>query len=110
MKLRTLLAACVAVSSLSFAGAAFAETPITVKLASPLAAPTKIVAGGAVFVCAGDTCTATPATPQTFSTATCKTLAKNVGVVASFNSNKSFDDARLSTCNAVAATTQMATR
>jgi len=54
MNLRMLTVA--AVLSLSFAGAAYADGKVTASLKAPVAAKTKVVAGGAVFVCEGDTC------------------------------------------------------
>ncbi|MFZ5721395.1 MAG: CC_3452 family protein [Pseudomonadota bacterium] len=97
MKLQ-ILAACAALATLS-AGAAFAGEPITAKLASPVAEKTKFIAGGAMFNCEGDTCIALAPTSQTFATATCKTIADEVGVVASFEGRKSFDDTKLAKCN-----------
>jgi hypothetical protein len=110
MKLHTLAAACAAFVTVSIAGAAFAETPVTVKLAAPLATKTKLIAGGAVFLCEGDTCLASAPTSQTYATSTCKDLAKNVGAIASFSgSRKSLDADKLGACNAVAASaTQVA--
>ena len=56
MKLQ-ILAACAALVSLS-AGSALAADSITAKLASPVAAPTKFIAGGAMFKCDADACVA----------------------------------------------------
>ena len=100
MKLQ-FLAACAALATLS-AGAAFAGEPITAKLAAPVAEKTKFIAGGAMFNCEGDTCVALAPTSQTFATATCKTIADEVGVVASFEGRKSLDESRLAKCNAKA--------
>lgn len=103
MKLQTLAAACAALVTVSFAGAALADDPITAKLAQPVAAKTKIIAGGAVFMCEGDTCFAGAPSSRTFATTTCKDLAKTVGAVASFGgSRKQLDDAKLTQCNAAA--------
>ena len=55
MKLRT-LAAVAAVSVSMFAGAAFADGRIAAALDAPVPAKTKVVAGGAVFVCEGSEC------------------------------------------------------
>jgi hypothetical protein len=102
MKLQTLAAACAAIASLS-ATAAFAAEPVTAKLQAPVAAPTKFIAGGAIFACEGDSCVANVPTSQTFSTSTCKAVAAKVGAVATFGSRKALDDARLAECNTVAA-------
>jgi hypothetical protein len=102
MKLRTLAAACAALSTLTFAGAAFAAEPVTAKLQAPVAEKTKFIAGGAMFVCEADACVAQVPTSQTFSTNTCKAVANKVGPVASFEGRKSLEAARLADCNATA--------
>lgn len=101
MKLRTLAAACAAVVTVSFAaGAAMADDPITAKLQSPVAEKTKFIAGGAVFICEGDTCLAAAPSSRTYASATCKDVAKNVGAVVSFGgSRKQLDEAKLEQCN-----------
>ena len=95
----TLAAACAALTTL-VAAPAFAGEPVTVKLAAPVAQPVKFIAGGAVFNCDGDACTAVATTTETYSNATCKIIAGKLGPVAAFSSARSFDDARLSACNA----------
>jgi hypothetical protein len=95
----TLAAACAALTTLVSAPA-FAGEPVTAKLASPVAQPVKFIAGGAVFNCEADACTALATTSETFSTATCKTIAGKLGTVAAFTGGKAMDDARLSACNA----------
>lgn len=95
----TLAAACAALTTL-IAAPALAGEPVVAKLATPVAQPVKFIAGGAIFNCDGDACTALAPMSETFSTATCKTIAGKVGAVASFTSLKSMDDARLSACNA----------
>ena len=82
MKLQ-ILAACAALATLT-AGQALAADAITAKLSAPVAAKTKFIAGGAMFNCEADTCVALAPTSQTFATATCKTIADKVGVVAAF--------------------------
>ena len=112
MKLQTLAAACAALVTLSFAGAALADDAITAKLQAPVAAKTKFIAGGAIFLCEGDTCIAQATTSQTFAAATCKVIAKNVGAVESFGgSRKSLDADKLGACNTAASSnTQVAKR
>jgi hypothetical protein len=97
----TLAAACAALTTL-IAAPAFAGEPVTAKLASPVAQPVKFIAGGAVFNCDGDACTANATTTETFSTATCKTIAGKLGAVASFTQTRAMDDTRLGACNASA--------
>ncbi|HEX5377622.1 MAG TPA: hypothetical protein VFW47_03575 [Phenylobacterium sp.] len=112
MKLHTLTAACAALVTLTFAGSALAADAVTAKLQAPVAAKTKFIAGGAIFLCEGDTCVAQTPTSQTFAAATCKTVAKNAGALVSFDgSRKSFDADKLSACNAAAeSSTQVAKR
>lgn len=99
MKLQ-LIAACAALITLS-SGSAFAADTITAKLSAPVAAKTKVIAGGAVFICKADACVAV-AMSQTYSVAACKMIADKVGPVTSFAGVKTFDDAKLSDCNAKA--------
>ena len=100
MKLRMLTAA--AVLSLSFAGAAWADGKITASLKTPVAAKTKIVAGGAVFTCEGASCVALTAPSRSATTAGCKALAKEVGALTAFGSDrKPLQGADLEACNAV---------
>jgi hypothetical protein len=97
MKLQ-ILAACAALASLT-AGQALAADAVTAKLASPVAAKTKFIAGGAMFNCDGDACVAAAPTSQTFAVSTCKAIADKVGVVASFEGRKSLDEGKLADCN-----------
>ena len=95
----TLAAACAALTTL-VAAPAFAGEPVVAKLAAPVAQPVKFIAGGAIFNCAEDACTAQATTSETFALATCKTIAGKLGPVAAFSSAKAMDDARLGACNA----------
>lgn len=112
MKLQTLSAACAAVVTLAFAGGALAAESVTAKLAAPVAEKTKFIAGGAIFLCEGDTCVASAPSSQTFAAATCKSVAKTVGAIASFGTgSRTLDANKLGACNAVAASpTQLANR
>ena len=104
MKLLTLSAACAAALALSFAGGAQAsESVVTAKLQSPVAAKTKVIAGGAIFVCEADACVALEPTSQTFALAACKSIAKAAGPLTAFGSPaRSLDADKLGTCNASA--------
>lgn len=102
MKLQVLAAA--AALSLAFGGVSFAgDGKIVVSLKAPVAAKTKIVAGGAVFNCEGTTCVAAAAPARTDTAKGCKALSKEVGEVVSFGSLGSED---LVKCGAVSATTR----
>lgn len=99
MKLQTL--AAVAALAMSFAaGSALAEGAVTATLKAPVAAKTKVLAGGAVFTCEGTTCTALATSDRTVTTAGCKALVKAVGPVASLSGAKSLSDDNLAKCNA----------
>lgn len=112
MKLQFLAAAAAAAFTLSAAGAALAGDAVTAKLQQPVAAKTKLVAGGAVFLCEADACVASSSNPRTFATASCKDLAKVVGPIASYGGDRrQLDEAKLGQCNAVATTaTEVAKR
>lgn len=99
MKLQ-ILAACATLAILS-AGQAMAADPITAKLAAPVAAKTKFIAGGARFNCEGDTCVALAPTAETFSA--CKAVAAKVGVIVAFSGRKALDEDKLADCNRTAA-------
>ena len=101
MKLLTLAAACAALVTLS-AAPAFAAEPVIAKLQTPVAQPIKFIAGGAMFKCEADTCVASAATSETFSTGACKTVAAKVGALTAFTSTKAMDETRLGACNSVA--------
>jgi hypothetical protein len=102
MKLQS-LAAVAALSVSLFAGAALADGRVAAALEAPVAAKTKIVAGGAVFVCDGAECVATSAPSRAVTAASCKALAKEVGRVAAFGGeSRSLDADDLGRCNAVA--------
>lgn len=101
MKLRMLTAA--AVLSLSFAGAAYADGAVTAKLAAPVAAKTKVVVAGSVFVCEGSTCVALVAPARALTVASCKSLVKKVGALTAFGGEqKQLSDEDLARCNAAA--------
>ena len=103
MKLRTLAAA--AILSASFAAPAFAVT-INVALQAPVAAKTKVVAGGAVFSCVEATCVAANAPTRALTAATCKAVVKEVGAVTAFTGDrKSLEADDLARCNGAAPAT-----
>jgi hypothetical protein len=102
MKLRT-LAAVAALSVSMFAGAALADGRVAAALEAPIAAKTKIVAGGAVFVCEGAECVSLSAPSRAITAVSCKALAKEVGRVSAFGGEtKSLDADDLGRCNASA--------
>lgn len=101
MKLRMLTAA--AVMSMTFAGVAFADAKVSASLATPVAAKTKVVAAGALFICEGSTCVANSAQARTVTVSGCKELVKAVGAVTTLtNGKRSLESDELATCNAVA--------
>ena len=106
MKLQSLAAVAALSSAMAvslFAGSAFADGRIAVALENPVAAKTKVVAGGAVFVCDGAECVSTSAPSRALTAVSCKALAKEVGRVAAFGGEtKSLDADDLTRCNASA--------
>lgn len=106
MKLRSLAAvAALSASMLAgpLAGSALADGRIAAALDAPVAAKTKVVAGGAVFVCEGAECVSAQAPSRALTAAACKALAKEVGRVAAFGGDtKSLDAEDLTRCNASA--------
>ena len=73
--------ALAALSTPAFAGGA---APVIVKLQAALPAPTKVIAGGAIFSCAGDACVATNPSSGTADFSTCKIVVHSVGAATSF--------------------------
>lgn len=111
MKLQHFAAAAAALVTVSVAGGALAADAITVKLQQPVAEKAKLIVGGAVFNCEGDSCVAAAPSSRTFATSTCKDLAKKFGAVASFgDGRKQLEGDKLSTCNAAAGGAQVANR
>ncbi|SFJ42851.1 hypothetical protein [Caulobacter sp. UNC279MFTsu5.1] len=106
MKLQSLAAVAALSATMAtclFAGSAFADGRIAVALENPLAAKTKVVAGGAVFVCEGAECVSTAAPSRALTAVSCKALAKEVGRVAAFGGEtRSLDADDLTRCNASA--------
>lgn len=99
--IRSILSSALASGALAaalFAAPAFAGQPLSVQLQSPVASPVKLVAGGATWTCAGDTCRAGATTDRTLGVDGCRELAKAVGPVASYGAG--FDAARLAKCDA----------
>lgn len=100
MKLQ-ILAAFAALAAVS-ATPAFADDAITAKLAQPVPAPVKFIAGGAMFKCEADACVALAPTSATFAAATCKVVADKVGPVTAFTQMRALADDKLADCNAKA--------
>jgi hypothetical protein len=97
--MKSVVIAAVAAAFSLAAGAASAE-PVVAKLQAPLAKPAKLVAGGAVFVCEADTCTAVAPTADTETLTGCRELVRTVGPAATFGSSaKSLPAERLASCN-----------
>ena len=103
MKLQSLAAVAAlstAMATCLFAGSAFADGRIAVALENPVAAKTKVVAGGAVFICDGAECVSTAAPSRALTAVACKALAKEVGRVSAFGGDtKSLDADDLTRCN-----------
>jgi hypothetical protein len=89
------------ITAMALSTSAFAASgPVIVKLTAPVAAPTKVVAGGAIFSCAGDTCVATNPSSGTADFGTCKIVVHSVGAAISFGvAGAPLAADRLATCN-----------
>lgn len=84
-----------AVLAVGLAGVALADTVVTAKLAAPRGERERVIAGGQVWLCSGDTCTANltvKASPRT-----CQDLAREVGLVVAFGN---LNEGQLARCNA----------
>lgn len=94
----TAFSAAVALAAL--ASTAMAAEPVTAKLTTALTAPKKVVAGGAVFVCEGDTCVAPNPTSGSADPGACRELVRAAGAVSTFGTAaKPFSAERLARCN-----------
>jgi hypothetical protein len=89
------------ITAMALSTSAFAASgPVIVKLAAAVPAPTKVVAGGAIFSCAGDTCVATNPSSGTADFSTCKIVVHSVGAATSFGvAAAPLAADRLATCN-----------
>ena len=96
-KFTVFLAAMAAAGSL--AGSAAADTPLSATLQTPQASASEITAGGVVWSCKADACVAESVTDGVDARDACKGLAREVGVLAKFDS---LDAAALTKCNLVA--------
>ena len=97
------LATACAVLSFSFAGAAFADSQITAKLAAPQSAPVKLIAASAVWNCEADSCFAGLAPDDAIGVSGCKELARQVGRLSSYTfDGKPLDQKSLDRCNTAA--------
>ena len=82
------------------ASTALAAGPVTAKLATPVTGVKKPIAGGAVFICSGDTCVASSPVSETFSRGACRQLSGAVGAVTSFTSGaKALTTEQLTSCS-----------
>lgn len=104
MKLSSIAAA----AALAFvcAGSATAADRVVANLEQPVAAKTKVVAGGAVWACEGTTCWAAAPSSRTVSVRACQALTKEVGRVSTYGGRNALDADGLTRCNASA--TQLA--
>ena len=81
---------------------AAAGTAFTAKLAAPADSPSSVVAASAVWTCEADTCVA-ELNRRTATVRTCKKVASEVGVLASFGSaDDSLSEEDLAECNKAA--------
>mgnify|MGYP006899140096 CR=1 FL=1 len=74
-----------------------------VNLEQPVAAKTKVIAGGAVFLCEGSSCVASAALARTAGYRACRELAKEVGRVSAYEGKSALSADQLGRCNEAAA-------
>jgi hypothetical protein len=96
--LKSTLAAVVALGFVG--GVAFAGETVVAKLATPKAEAGRVIADGAVWTCAGDSCTAT--LTRKANARACSQLAQEVGQIVQFGA---LDETELARCNQRAAAT-----
>ena len=102
MKYQFTAVAAAAVACL-FASNAFAASPVNAKLQTALSSSKQVVAGSAVFSCAGDTCTAATPASDTNSRTACRQLVRAVGAVSAFGAeDKPLSAEKLEACNTAA--------
>lgn len=87
---------------LSAGAASAADARLTASLAQPVAAKTRVVAGGAVWTCEGGTCNAGAATSRSAGFRACQALAKEVGAVTAYGGRSTLGAEQLAKCNASA--------
>lgn len=93
--------ALAAALSLASASAAFADATVVAALQTPMTKPAKIVAGGAVWTCADNACTAANGETRILSVSACHDLGLEVGPMASYGAQgRAFADRELARCNA----------
>lgn len=101
--MKHVLATACAVLSLSFAGAALADSQISATLESPQQAHIKLIAASAVWNCQGETCFAALAPDDAEGVSGCKELAHQVGRLTAYTfDRKSLDEKALARCNMAA--------
>lgn len=82
--------------------AAAADTRLTAALEQPVAAKTRVIAGGAVWTCEGSTCSAAATSTRAVGFRGCQSLAKEVGALVSYGGKSQLEAAQLAKCNASA--------
>jgi hypothetical protein len=102
--MKTILAIAAGVCAAGiFTTSAMADPIVVAKLKAALTSASKPIAGSAVFICQGDTCTASNPSTGTNSTPACRELVREVGQVESFGSDRRMLTAdELARCNAAA--------
>ncbi|MEM1106629.1 MAG: hypothetical protein AAGH87_09590 [Pseudomonadota bacterium] len=91
--------AFIGAAALAFAAPALAGTPFTADLAEPVSERVTFVANSAVWTCEGETCVA-ELDRRTPSVRSCKRVAKEIGQLASFASERgALDEDELARCN-----------
>ncbi len=94
--------ALIAATAAIFAAPALAGTAFTANLAEPVEERVTFVANSAVWTCEGETCVA-ELSRRTPSVRSCKQVAKEIGKLANFQSERgALDEGDLERCNEAA--------
>jgi hypothetical protein len=97
--MKLMVSAAVAAALSLVAGSALAE-PVVGKLANPVKSRIMTVAGGGVFACEGDSCTANSPGADSNSLRACRDLARVAGAFTSFGTaSKPLSAEKLTACN-----------
>jgi hypothetical protein len=97
MEFKMFKLALAATIAFGIAGAAFAETPMTAALNTPVAKPTEFIAGSTLWACAEKACVAKTVSTETDSWLECRKLVQAVGKVTGY---VSLDENKIAMCNA----------
>jgi hypothetical protein len=97
MEFSMLKFAFAAAVALSLSSAAFAETPITATLATPVAKPVELLANDTLWTCVDKSCVVKTKGADTDSWLECRRFVKQAGKVTAYGT---LDESKIAMCNA----------